>query len=140
LAGYDPVRHFFDQPIFVIPDMETTQTDTISGAMSDLLDTTVAAFDQGQAATPREGASLIGEWFSALTNTRQAGELTQTLTELRDELERGTPTNEKLVSLLTDIADRTDHIADTTDEHVASRLTTLAQALRNFSGQLSTAV
>jgi hypothetical protein len=121
--------------------MELSPVETTGTPISDLLDATIAAFDQGKAAPPQAGVSLIDQWFGQLDTLPEAGPLLESLTELRAELENGTPTNQALVSTLTDLADRTQTVADGSDEvAVQSRLTTLAQAFRNFTTQLSTAI
>jgi hypothetical protein len=107
---------------------------------STLIDATIEAFDQGQAASPQEGLSLITDWFSSLKSTTETADLIEPLNLLRDELQGGTPNNAKLKSILEDLADRTEQLADSAGGDFTSRLTTLAQALRNFSSQLSTAV
>ena len=105
-----------------------------------LIDATVEAMFQGQAASPQEGLSLITDWFSSVKNNKQASAVMQPLTELQEELQSGKPSNSKLADLLTQLADITEDAADTADGDFPSRLQTLATALRNFAGQLSTAV
>jgi len=105
-----------------------------------LLDATVAAFDQGQAASPQEGMSLITDWFSSIKSNHQTGDLMEPLTQLHTELQTGAPDNEKLKQLLTELADLTHQAAPKADGDLQSRLETQATALRNVAGQLSTAV
>lgn len=105
-----------------------------------LLDATVAAFDQGQSVSPQEGMSLITDWFSSIKSNHQTGDLMEPLTQLHTELQKGAPDNGKLQKLLSKLADLTEEAAPKADGDMKSRLKTLATALRNFAGQLSTAV
>lgn len=105
-----------------------------------LIDATIEAFDQGQAASPQEGMSLLTDWFSSVKSDKKTEDLMQPMQELRDELQSGTPSNTKLGQLLNQLADLTEGKAGQVDSELQSRLTTLATALRNFAGQLSTAV
>jgi hypothetical protein len=120
--------------------MENKHASTGESSALSLIDATIEAFDQGQAASPQEGLSLLANWFSSVENDQRTEELIQPLQALRDELEGGSPRNTKLVQLLNQLADMTDSKTSEVDQELQSRLTTLATALRNFSGQLSTAV
>lgn len=105
-----------------------------------LIDATIEAFDQGQAASPQEGMSLLTDWFSSVKSSKQTEDLLQPMQELREELQGGAPNSAKLVALFNQLADLTKAKADQGDNDLQSRLTTLSTALRNFAGQLSTAV
>ena len=120
--------------------MANQHSSTSGSSATTLLDATVAAFDQGQAASPQEGMSLITDWFSSIKSNHQTGDLMEPLTQLHTELQTGAPDNGKLKKLLNQLADLTDQSAPKADGDVQSRLETLATALRNFAGQLSTAV
>ncbi len=119
--------------------MANQHSQTGGSSATTLLDATLEAFDQGQAASPQEGLSLITDWFSSIKNDHKANSLVGPLKELQAELQ-GTPSNAKLKSILEDLANQTETIAADADGDFPSRLQTLAQALRNFAGQLSTAV
>lgn len=121
-------------------DMANQHSQTGGSTASTLLDATVAAFDQGQAASPQEGMSLITDWFSSIKNNHLTGDLLEPLTQLRDQLQTGAPDATKLQKLLTQLADLTAEAAPKADGDLQSRLETLATALRNFAGQFSTAV
>ncbi|MCY7358889.1 MAG: hypothetical protein LH609_15810 [Rudanella sp.] len=105
-----------------------------------LIDATIEAFDQGQTASPQEGMSLLTDWFSSVKSDKRTEDLIEPMQQLRDELQTGSPSNTKLVQLLNQLADSTQGKANQVDSELQSRLTTLATALRNFAGQLSTAV
>ncbi len=120
--------------------MANQHSSTTGSSATTLLDATVAAFDQGQAATPQEGMSLITDWFSSIKSNHIVSDLMEPLTELRDELQTGAPNNTRLAQLLTYLADRTEGYAPQAEGDMQSRLQTLATALRNFAGQLSTIV
>ncbi|TAE29428.1 MAG: hypothetical protein EAZ91_12840 [Cytophagales bacterium] len=121
--------------------MANQHSQTSGSSALTLIDATIKAFDQGQAASPQEGMSLLTDWFSSVKTNKQAEELMQPMQELRDELQGGAPSNTKLTQLLNQLADMTESKADqSNDEDLQSRLTTLSTALRNFAGQLSTAV
>ncbi|WP_019989745.1 hypothetical protein [Rudanella lutea] len=120
--------------------MDTKQTSPHDSPVLSLIDTTIEAFDQGQAASPQEGMSLLGDWFSSVENNEQAADLMQPMQALREELQQGSPRNTQLVELLEQLADLTEAKATGVEADLASRLTTLSTALRNFAGQLSTAV
>ena len=120
--------------------MANQHSATSGSSATTLLDATVAAFDQGQAASPQEGMSLITDWFSSIKSNHQTGDLVEPLTRLHSELQTSAPDNQKLHQLLTELADLTAQAAPKADGDLQSRLRTLATALRNFAGQLSTAV
>ena len=94
--------------------MANQHSQTSGSTATTLIDETIRAFDQGQAASPQEG--------------------------MRDELQTGAPNPSKLQQLLNQLADQTETLAQGTDGDLPSRLTTLSTALRNFAGQFSTAV
>ena len=123
-----------------IPAMANQHSSTSGSSATTLLDATVAAFDQGQAASPQEGMSLITDWFSSIKSNHQTSDIMEPLTQLHAELQTGAPDNGKLKKLMNQLADLTDQSAPKADGDVRSRLETLATALRNFAGQLSTAV
>ncbi len=120
--------------------MANQHSSTSGSSATTLLDATVAAFDQGQAASPQEGMSLITDWFSSIKSNHQTSDLMEPLTQLHDELQTGAPNNAKLQGLLNELATLTEQAAPKADGDMQSRLKTLATALRNFAGQLSTAV
>ncbi|MCK8492732.1 MULTISPECIES: hypothetical protein [Spirosoma] len=120
--------------------MANQHSQTTGSSATTLLDATVAAFDQGQAATPQEGMSLITDWFSSIKNNHSTGDLVEPLTQLHDELKTGEPNPQKLQKLLNELADKTEKAAPKAEGDLQSRLQTLATALRNFAGQISTAV
>lgn len=122
--------------------MANQHSQTNSSSAFTLIDATIEAFDQGQAASPQEGMSLLSDWFSSVKSSKQTEDLLQPMQELRDELQGGSPSNTKLVQLLNQLADLTEAKANQSgnEDDLQSRLTTLSTALRNFAGQLSTAV
>lgn len=120
--------------------MANQHSQTTGSSASTLLDATVAAFDQGQAASPQEGMSLITDWFSSIKNNHIASDVMEPLSQLRDELQTGAPNNQRLSQLLNQLADQTETLAPKAEGDMESRLQTLAIALRNFAGQLSTTV
>ncbi|HEX9956585.1 MAG TPA: hypothetical protein VGA96_05000 [Fibrella sp.] len=105
-----------------------------------LIDATIEAFDQGQAASIQEGLSLITDWFSSLKTDHNAHKLMQPLQELQAELQSGSPSNKKLHDIFLILADETDTISTSAGGDLPSRLHTLSTSLRNFAGQLSTTV
>ena len=105
-----------------------------------LIDETIRAFDQGQAASPQEGMSLITDWFSSVKNNHIASDVMEPLTQLRNELQGGAPDASRLQKLLTQLADLTEQSSAKAEGDMQSRLTSLSTALRNFAGQFSTAV
>lgn len=120
--------------------MANQHSQTSGSTATTLIDETIRAFDQGQAASPQEGMSLITDWFSSIKNNHNAGEVMEPLTQLRNELQTGAPNPSKLQQLLNQLADQTEELSQSVDGDLPSRLTTLATALRNFAGQFSTAV
>lgn len=120
--------------------MANQHSQSSGSAAFTLIDATIEAFDQGQAASPQEGMSLLTDWFSSIKSDKKTEDFMQPMQELRDELQGGTPSNTKLVQLLNQLADMTDGKVNQVDSELRSRLTTLSTALRNFAGQLSTAV
>jgi hypothetical protein len=120
--------------------MAHQHSQTGGSSATTLIDATIEAFDQGQAASPQEGLSLITDWYSSLKSDHNASNLIRPLQELEDELKNGQPSNQKLQSLLNELADQTEILGQTTSGDLPSRLSTLTVALRNFASQLSTAV
>lgn len=120
--------------------MANQHSQTSGSSATTLIDDTIRAFDQGQAASPQEGMSLITDWFSSIKNNHIAGDIMEPLSQLRNELVGGAPNAQRLQQLLNQLADQTEHLATKGDGDVPSRLTTLSTALRNFAGQFSTAV
>ncbi|MBO0937723.1 hypothetical protein J2I47_14285 [Fibrella sp. HMF5335] len=120
--------------------MANQHSQTSGSSASTLIDATIEAFDQGQAASPQEGLSLITDWFSSLKSDHNASKMIQPLQELQSELQSGSPSNQKLHDLLLDLADQTETIGQSAAGDLPSRLNTLGQALRNFASQLSTTV
>lgn len=110
---------------------------TSGSSATTLIDDTIRAFDQGQAASPQEGMSLITDWFSSIKNNHIAGDVMEPLTQLRNELQSGAPDATRLRQLLTQLADQTEQLAAKGEGDVPSRLTSLSTALRNFAGQFS---
>ncbi len=120
--------------------MANQHTQSAGSSALTLIDATIEAFDQGQAASPQEGMSLLTDWFSSVKSDKKTEDLMEPMQELRDELQSGSPNSAKLVQLLNQLANSTESKANQVDSELKSRLTTLATALRNFAGQLSTAV
>lgn len=120
--------------------MANQHSQTSGSSALTLIDATIEAFDQGQAASPQEGMSLLTDWFSSIKSDKRTEDLMVPMQELHDELQGGSPSNTKLVQLLQQLADLTQGKANQGDSDLSSRLTTLSTALRNFAGQLSTAV
>jgi hypothetical protein len=120
--------------------MANQHSQSSGSSASTLIDATIEAFDQGQAASPQEGLSLITDWFSSLKTDHTAHDLIQPLKELQSELQSGAPSNQKLHDLFLRLADQTETISESASGDLPSRLTTLSTSLRNFAGQLSTTV
>ncbi|QJW91451.1 hypothetical protein HNV11_19745 [Spirosoma taeanense] len=118
--------------------MANQHSQTNGSSATTLIDDTIRAFDQGQAASPQEGMSLITDWFSSIKNNHTAGDVMEPLRALHEELQTGAPNPTRLQNLLNQLADQTEQMATKTEGDVPSRLTTLATALRNFAGQFST--
>ena len=120
--------------------MANQHSQSSGSSASTLIDATIEAFDQGKAASPQEGLSLITDWFSSLKSDHSASKMIEPLKELQSELQSGSPSNQKLHDLLLDLADQTEGFTQSAGGDLPSRLSTLSTALRNFAGQLSTAV
>lgn len=120
--------------------MANQHSQTSGSSATTLIDATIEAFDQGKSASPQEGLSLITDWYSSLKSDHNASNLVKPLKELEDELKEGSPSNEKIRDLLTELADQTEVLGQTAAGDLPSRLSTLTVALRNFASQLSTAV
>jgi|SRR5919199_493327 hypothetical protein len=120
--------------------MANQHSQTSGSSATTLIDDTIRAFDQGQAASPQEGMSLITDWFSSIKNNHITKDIMEPLTQLRSELEGGAPNAQRLQQLFNQLADQTEALASKGEGDVPSRLTTLSTALRNFAGQFSTAV
>lgn len=120
--------------------MAHQHTHSAGSSASTLIGATVEAFDQGQAASPQEGMSLITDWFSSIKTNHNASEVMEPLRQLHDELQTGAPDNARLSKLLIQLSDITEKKVPEAEGDMQSRLQTLATSLRNFAGQLSTVV
>lgn len=120
--------------------MANQHSQTSGSSATTLIDATIAAFDQGKAASPQEGLSLITDWYSSLKSDHNASNLLKPMHELEDELKGGNPSNQKIRDLITELADQTEVLGQNAGGDLPSRLSTLTVALRNFASQLSTAV
>ncbi|MBO0950271.1 hypothetical protein [Fibrella forsythiae] len=120
--------------------MANQHSQSSGSSASTLIDATIEAFDQGQAASPQEGLSLITDWFSSLKSDHNASKMIQPLHDLQAELQSGSPSNQKMHDLLLTLADQTDALGTSAGGDLPSRLSTLSTSLRNFAGQLSTTV
>lgn len=120
--------------------MANQHTQSAGSSASTLITATIQAFDEGQAASPQEGMSLITDWFSSVKTNHNASDVMEPLRELHDELQTGAPDNARLSKLLIQLADITEKQAPEAEGDMQSQLETMATSLRNFAGQLSTTV
>lgn len=120
--------------------MANNHTQSAGSSASTLITATIQAFDEGQAASPQEGMSLITDWFSSVKTNHNASDVMEPLRQLHDELQTGAPSNEKLAKLLIQLADITEKKSPEAEGDMQSQLETMAKSLRNFAGQLSTTV
>ncbi|WP_266363870.1 hypothetical protein [Tellurirhabdus rosea] len=109
-----------------------------------LLDKTIANLSNGSVSvSAMEGTSLIDQWIQSLRqgeNTRVTAMADQ-LEQLRQALDNPTPQSENIHDILEKLATSVaEFSADTGSEgEITTQLQSLATALRNVSGQISTA-
>jgi uncharacterized phage infection (PIP) family protein YhgE len=113
--------------------MASTQTQT------SLINSTVETFN-GSAATvsAQDGISLIDNWISALhSGDESTNPVANTLSELKMQLQAGNPNSGQIETLLRELADQTEQVADSANEQVTPHLRELAQSLRAFGDLLA---
>ncbi|MDB5242757.1 MAG: hypothetical protein JWP57_3382 [Spirosoma sp.] len=105
---------------------------------ANLVDTTVNAFNGDTTSiSAMDGISLIDTWSSALQDGGQDTEsVTNSLKELRSELQSGNPDGARIQQILEDMVDQIKQIAKSADADVKPNLNSLAEALKGFSKQL----
>lgn len=105
---------------------------------ANLVDTTVNAFNgDATSVSPTDGISLIDSWVSTLRDGGQGtNPVADTLSELKTELQSGSPDGSRIQGILEDLADQTKQAAQSADADGKATLTSLVEALQGFSQQL----
>ena len=102
-----------------------------------LLESTIGTLDGGSdSVKPRDGASLIDAWITALQQEHVMSEMAKQLQELREELSCPTPDSRKISSLLKKLSDHTARAARRAKNTHQELLVDLADSLLEFSKEL----
>lgn len=104
-----------------------------------LIDETVQTFN-GNVSTvsPTDGVNLINHWISALhSGDESTNPIAHTLSELKVQLQDGTPSSTAIQSLISELADQTHQAAQQVDGEQQQPLLQLASALRGFGQYVS---
>lgn len=104
-----------------------------------LIEETVQTFN-GDVTTvsPTDGVNLIDHWISALhSGDESTNPVAHTLSELRMQLQEGTPNGGTIQSLIQELADQTHQAAQHVEGSEQQALAQLAAAMRGFGQHLS---
>lgn len=106
---------------------------------SALIDETVQTFNGGvTTVSPTDGINLIDHWISALhSGDNSTNPVAHTLSELKMQLQDGSPNSGAILGLIQELADQTHQAAQQVDGDEQQALAELASSLRGFGQQLS---
>lgn len=104
-----------------------------------LINETVTTFSGGaETVSPTDGISLIENWISALhSGDESTNPIAHTLSELRMQLQNGTPNVGQIQSLLEELTDQTRQVAKSVDGGEQMSLIELSDALKGFGERLA---
>ncbi|MEZ0607719.1 hypothetical protein ACAW74_04335 [Fibrella sp. WM1] len=104
-----------------------------------LIDETVQTFNGDvKTVSPTDGINLIDHWISALhSGDESTNPVAHTLSELKMQLQEGTPNSGTVLSLIQELADQTHQAAQQVDGDEQQALAQLASSLRGFGQHLS---
>lgn len=100
-----------------------------------LIHSTVESFNiNTTSVSPTDGISLIDHWISALRSEEASTTpIANTLSELKNELQEGNTDTGQIRTLLNQLADQTEQVAQSADDDkVKQQLDQLVQTLRDF--------
>ena len=106
---------------------------------TDLLDSTMDVLEGDIAtATPQSGLGVIDRWLVQLHKTENATDITNTLEQVKTQLESDQITADELSKLLNTLATQTVEFSTMmgSEGDIAPRLDGLAAALRSLAGQI----
>ncbi len=107
-----------------------------------MLEDTLTTFRDGSQSesgvSPAQGVMLIDGWLQALQGDPNLGQLEANLNELRVELQASQPDGQHIRSLLENLADQTQQVAEgpTAEGTWTGGLESLSTILRNFGSKL----
>lgn len=103
-----------------------------------LIDSTIEALDGGASSVkPKDGASLIKDWITALKKEESLSTVANELQDLHDELTGKEPDGKKISTLLKKLGDQTAKAAKDADDDQQDSLKSLAESLKEFSKELN---
>lgn len=106
---------------------------------TDLLDSTMNVVSGDLTnVTPQSGTGVIDEWLVELRKAENASELTDTLEQIKSELETGQINAQELSQLFDTLATQTLEFSTRmgSEGDIAPRLEGLSSALRSLAGQM----
>jgi hypothetical protein len=106
---------------------------------TDLLDSTMNVVSGDLTnSTPQSGTGVIDEWLVELRKAENASELTDTLEQIKTELESGQVNAQELSQLFDTLATQTLEFSTRmgSEGDIAPRLEGLSSALRSLAGQM----
>ncbi|UHG92203.1 hypothetical protein [Spirosoma oryzicola] len=106
---------------------------------SDLLDSTMDVLNADPAtSTPQSGTGVINSWLEELRKADNAADITNSLEQVKTQLESGEISAGELSDLFTTLATQTVEFSTRlgSEGDIAYRLEGLASALRSLAGQL----
>ncbi|CCH51869.1 hypothetical protein BN8_00825 [Fibrisoma limi BUZ 3] len=106
---------------------------------SGLIDQTIQTFNGNvTAVSPQDGITLIDSWISAFRSTdEQANPISDSLTALKTELQKGNPSTSEISTILKALTDQARNAANSADTGVQTQVNALVDALKSFQQQLT---
>ena len=98
-----------------------------------LITSTIEALEGGaDSVKPKDGASLIKDWITALKKDEETSDVADQLQDLHDQLGEKEPDGKKIHTILKHLADGTAKAAKSADGDLKESLTNLADTLKEF--------
>ena len=107
---------------------------------TDLLDSTMSVLEGDLTnATPQSGRGVIDQWLEQLRKTENATDITNTLEQVKTQLESDQINAQELAQLLNTLATQTSEFSTMmgSEGDIAPRLEGLSSALTSLAGQIS---
>jgi uncharacterized phage infection (PIP) family protein YhgE len=109
---------------------------------SELLDSTMHVLErEGGPETPQSGLGVIDQWLAQLRQAENAKDLTNTLEQVKTQLESDEVNTNELIQLLDTLATQTTEFSTFmgSEGDMATRLEAVSSALQTLAGQLGNA-
>ena len=107
---------------------------------TDLLDTTIQALSEDlKAESPKTGRDLIEQWIKSLKTNENTASISESLTQLQNQLKGDSPDAKNVGQLLLSLAEQTRVLSTQVgpEGEIAPQLEVLSQSLRALAEQLT---